>query len=465
MPNLLLIGRWHAVTRDQEAALRKALRPQPAGKIIFVITARDQSGTRRHPLAVGHRREIVGALGEKLGRKFEIHEVDDISDSARWVDHLRSAIPKIRDTKKTLVVAANETVLEPFEKAGYRTIPVDFRGSLPADVFGAIVSGSDWQSIANTGTVRVYRKHRLDERIKTIFADVLLTDDGELSTGRDFTVYARGMDASLAVKITDICPHITPGLIVDKGCGTGSLLVELSQLFPTSQIVGVDLSQELLRTAESKHYPNQNVAIVRGNIVKRHFTPRTVSTVIFSSVLHEVYSYNGYDREQVRLALRSTHEELRPGGRVIIRDGVRPPKRTVWMRCEPETESRFRRFAEDFKAKSPAPGIRIREKVIGGQTWFRLSLHEANEFLSKKDYLENWAIEVNEEFGIFTLPEWRREMRALGYRVKVAQTYVNPWILKKRYDGKAWLHADSAGKPGKQVPFPATTMVLVGEAV
>jgi hypothetical protein len=47
----------------------------------------------------------------------------------------------------------------------------------------------------------------------------------------------------------------------------------------------------------------------------------------------------------------------------------------------------------------------------------------------------------------------------------VARSYVNPWILEHRYRGKVWLHEDAGGKPGPELPFPATTCVLVGEAV
>jgi SAM-dependent methyltransferase len=250
---------------------------------------------------------------------------------------------------------------------------------------------------------------------------------------------------------------------VDKGCGTGLLLVHLSELFPTSQIVGMDLSRELLRLAESQHYPNQNVSIVRGDIVKQHFHAGTVSTAIFSSVMHELYSYNGYDRDVVRQALRNTHAELKPGGRIIIRDGVAPPRRRVWMRCDAETEERFRRFAREFKGKSSEPGLQFTEYLFRRGRWFVLSLHGANELLSKKDYLENWAIEVHEEFGVFTLAGWRRELRAAGFRVVEARSYLNPWILKNRYRRKVWLHADRDGRPGEAIPFPDTTAVFVGE--
>jgi SAM-dependent methyltransferase len=239
------------------------------------------------------------------------------------------------------------------------------------------------------------------------------------------------------------------------------LLVHLSRLFPQSQIIGMDLSRELLRIAESQYYPNHNVSIVKGNIIHERFAPGTVSTVLFSSVLHEVYSYNGYDHDQVRLALSNTRRELRAGGCVIIRDGIKPAGDRVWMRCDGETERRFRKFAIEFKSKSATPGVRFRECKRGGRNWFVLGLHEANEFLSKKDYLENWAIEVQEEFGVFTLAEWVRELEALGYQVLEARSYLNPWILENRYRGRVWLHANAGKGPGQEIAFPDTTAVLV----
>ena len=250
------------------------------------------------------------------------------------------------------------------------------------------------------------------------------------------SVYAAGMDASMAVKLEDIGPHIVAGRIVDKGCGTGKLLVHLSRLFPESQIVGLDLSRELLRTAESQHYVNQNVSIVKANIVHRHFPPGTVSTVIFSSVMHEIYSYTGYDREPVRLALRNTAQELRPGGRVIIRDGVSPGDGRSGCAAMPRLSAVSAASRASSRGSRRRRASRSRSGPHDGRTWFVLSLHDANEFLSKKDYLENWAIEVNEEFGVFTLAGWRHELEQAGYRVLEARSYLNPWILEHRYRGR-----------------------------
>lgn len=508
---LLLPGRWHGATRDQEASLAASLAEAGEGKLVFVITASDKASTKRHPLALAERKEVLEGLAKSLGRAHEIHAVPDIADSTKWVEHMKAIVSTdsggktVIDPATTIVVSSNPEVLELFGAAGFRSHVPNSEGALPSDLLAAIATGASWREMATDSTVAVFDAHGLEARIAEIFRDVLLNEDGELSTGRDYAVYSAGMDASMHVKEADIFPHVLPGKIVDKGCGTGALLVRLSEQFPDSEIVGMDLSRQLLLQSERKFFPNHNVAVVKGNIIENRFKAGSLSTVIFSSVMHEIYSYNGYDRDQVRKTLANTRLELRTGGRIIIRDGIKPAslakgstsepsgaapkgimmpnlgkKKTeepgsesdmVWMRCaDAATEERFRLFAREFKGKSEKPGVAFTEHSLPDEsganvTWFHLSLHEANEFLSKKDYIANWAMEVNEEFGVFTVEEWKRELEDQGYRVIVAQSYLNPWIAENRYDKHVWLHEDNGGKPGAALPYPDTTAVIVAEAV
>ncbi|MBS2009335.1 MAG: methyltransferase [Cyanobacteria bacterium SZAS TMP-1] len=477
---LLLVGRWHGVTKDQERALRQALKSAGDGKLVFVITAQGQGATKRHPLYADERVQVVEGLARALRRPYEVHTALDINESATdadaWTSHIvevvkrESAGETLLDASNTVLVSANPDVNKHFTRVGYRAVAPSTSGALPVDLLAAIASGRDWRKIATASTRKVYEARGIVERIVELFEDVLVNEEGELSHGRDFTVYSQGMDASLAVKIQDICPHIQPtaGKIVDKGCGTGTLLIHLSNLFPRAEIVGMDLSRELLHMSDSQHYPNHNVTVVKGNIIHKRFADGSVSTAIFSSVMHEVYSYNGYDRDQIRLALANTREELEPLGRVIIRDGVKPKNgdRLVWLRCKDlELEERFRKFAREFKGKSAMPGVVYEEQLFDGVAHFRMTLHEANEFLSKKDYVTNWAMEVNEEFGVWTTDEWALELTAIGYRMVACSSYLNPWIEKNRYNGHVWLFADSDGKPGETLPFDDTTAVIVAEKV
>lgn len=472
--NVLLVGRWHSVTRDQETALQQALAAVGPGKLVFIVTACDKGGTKRNPLSYSERLEVVQGLANTLGRPFEIHGVTDTkSANEDWVKHVEDVVrtdtggATVLHPQNSILISSNHDVLARFAGAGYTCHSHLATGKTPADIIQAVRLSQDWRNFASSYCVEVWDKYDLAARIARLFENVLVNDDGELSDGRNFKVYAQGMDASMQDKIRDIVPHIKPGRIVDKGCGTGTMLVYLSQVFPESEIIGMDLSRSFLHMAESQHYASQNVSVVMGNIIEQRFAPATITTAIFSSDMHEVHSYNDYDPNCIRRALRNTRIELVHGGRLIIRDGIKPPAHStkVWMRLDEETRGRFYRFANDFKGKSKNPGIRFSERKFSGEPWILVSLHEVNEFLSKKDYLANWDIEVNEEFGVFTLGEWRQELEASGYRVLECRSYLNPWILANRYKNCSWLFADENGRPGVSLPYPDTTAVIVGEAV
>jgi SAM-dependent methyltransferase len=190
--------------------------------------------------------------------------------------------------------------------------------------------------------------------------------------------------------------------------------------------------------------------------------------VIFSSVLHEVHSYNGYSRAAVRAALASAARLLAPGGRLLLRDGVRPQsERAVLLECDGadasalgSTRERFRRFAREFKGGPPDGGVTYLEPPDGG---FVLALPDANEFLTKKDYLEHWDLEVREEFGVFSLDGWRAEVANVGLEVVHAAAYLSPWIEEHRYRGRCALRRWEGDRAGAPEPFPATNFVLAAQ--
>jgi SAM-dependent methyltransferase len=261
------------------------------------------------------------------------------------------------------------------------------------------------------------------------------------------------MDASLRQKLDDLLPYVKPGCIVDKGCGTGKLLVELSRLYPSSSLVGVELSREFLRLCDENTYASEDVALVYGNIIDRNVPEGSATTVIFSSVTHEIYSYSGYSHAELARAMRNAASELAPGGHVLMRDGVSPGDATWRMRfLDSQTRDTFERFAREFKHGAGAP----HERLSGGEV--RLQAHYANEFLCKKDYLKNWHIEVHEEYGALTLDRWRALLNEVGLEPVEVRGYVNGWIAKNRYEGHVELLSDT----GEPLGWPATNCVVVG---
>lgn len=286
----------------------------------------------------------------------------------------------------------------------------------------------------------------------------------ELTTGRDFAVYAAGMDAGLALKLDDLRPAWAAlpagSLLLDIGTGTGALLAAVTAERPDLRLAGVEISPTL--RAASQDLLGQRAQLYDARAGALPLADGSVDAVVFSSVLHEVYSYQGYDHAAVGLALAEAARVLRPGGRVAVRDGVAPDRgsQPIWLELtDPAQLPVFTRFLDGFRPDHEAPGIAAEPHPSRERLW-RTSLHEAAEYLSKKDYLANLDSELHEEFGVHTLDGWADALRAAGFGAVKAGAYVHPWVRDQRYSGKVALYRDVDGAVGARLPWPATTVVL-----
>ena len=86
---------------------------------------------------------------------------------------------------------------------------------------------------------------------------------------------------------------------------------------PRPDYPGVDLSQEMIDRC-TKRFPDGEFML--HDITFRIFAEASLDTIVLCSILHEVFSYKGYDYSAVRRALRYCVEALKPGGRLIVRD-------------------------------------------------------------------------------------------------------------------------------------------------
>lgn len=458
----LLLGRFHALTRGQGELVASLGRDRRVTRLVCVLTSADHAGTRRNPLPVALRAELVRPALEATGKPFDLVRVADIPDDARWVEHVRAAVQAQAGVAlapaETLLCSANRDVQALFAAAGYAVADGPADGLTPHELIRRLVDGKPWRADAAPSTLAVYDRHDVVATLARIFADTLRTDDGELTAHRDFATYGAQMDASLAQKVADLLPWVLPPRIVDKGCGTGKLLVELSRRFPEAALVGVDVSRELLRRSDENTYAGGDVTLVLGDAAEPQVADGSADTVIFASIMHELYSYAGYDRTRIDRALASAARELRPGGRVLVRDGVSPGARPVRLALlDAPTAARFDRFAREFKHGrgvpfSPAPARDGAVAVV------QLSAQHANEFLCKKDYVENWDVEVHEEYCTLTAAEWEAALARAGLAVRAVQTYVNPWIRQHRYDGRVQVtELDGTAF------WPPTNVIVVGE--
>ena len=117
-----------------------------------------------------------------------------------------------------------------------------------------------------------------------------------------------------------VVAHVAPApgeLIVDVGCGTGSLALRLAHVRPQARIVGVDPDREVLAVARRKA-DRLDVAldwrVGMGDALASSVGAGTASVVVSSLVLHQC------PMAMKRAILASMHAVLAPGGRLVIAD-------------------------------------------------------------------------------------------------------------------------------------------------
>jgi len=296
----------------------------------------------------------------------------------------------------------------------------------------------------------------------------------ELARGRKFHVYSTLMDAAIEQKVKDVMQWIKAGTIVDAGLGTGLLLFRMQEQLPGSRFIGIDISSHFFKKAKQQFHGIKNITLLKKNVIRQALPDNSVDTKIFSTILHEVYSYNGYDLRFVKTALKNSFRELKPGGRIIIRDGIQPLPGTWCLslhskdgKSDPKlhprylsTEAMFLKFTKEFKHGKGIKYNALQNKKLG--KLYCTDSASAYEFLSKKDYRDNWRLEINEQFGYLSLPEYKNLLRGLGFKVIYAKSYRNPWIVKNRWQRKIKIYKKT-DRGFKLIPYPATNAVIVAE--
>ncbi len=499
MTLLLFIGRMHITTKAQQASLTSfsGVSPrkfsvnisQPIDEVIAVITSADHKETKRNPIPIERRIEGIANFLKDVGMKYRIFHIPDIHDDKKWVEFVENQVSyqshgKIQLTNKnTVLFTLTPSVIRLFKKKGYKIMKRSENKNeiMPFEIISMIAeSGKNWKKpdarwkkYASKASIELYKKYNLGDMINDIYSEILTTSEGELAEARNFRTYGNQMDLSMPMKINEISRFIKKGTIADVGCGTGNLLFYLSQNFPESEVIGVDLSMEFLRHCEGQYYPNHNVYFYRKNASAMIFRPGTITTKIFSSILHEVYSYNGYSMKEARQALKNSYEELISGGRIIIRDGVKPENKIVYMKLNSRdgaiksndmkklsTEGKFLKFAREFKKRQ---GVKYEIKTVDGEKYYKVYISDAYEFMNKKDYAENWNIEINEVYGILTFRQYCKMLKNIGFKIASdSREILNPWIEKNRFSGKVSLFEMRNNKL-LPIRYPNTHMVLVGE--
>ncbi len=269
---------------------------------------------------------------------------------------------------------------------------------------------------------------------------------------RGYEVYAAGMEASASDK-AKLLRFIHPGVVADLGCGTGTVMELIRRRSPKSTIIGVDCSAEMIARCKERF---RGADLRKADVAEPLFDDDSIDTIVFCSIMHEVFSYKGYDYSAVRRALRHAAKALKPGGRLIIRDGVKPARQdAVYLTFNNGAiHDKFVRFAREFGAS----GIVWREV----DSRVQVARRDAMEFLSKYLYDVNWKHEVKEQFGVFTLDDWEEEFKKVGLKVLYRESYLIEWLRKTHWEKDVRMEIRT---PAGYAPteYPDSTMLIVGE--
>jgi len=534
MSFLLFPGRHLVNTTFQEQYLKRVLTEPPASlpgfiagkakilkpptEIIFAITSANQENSRFNPIPFHIRAVGVDRFARQVQnqapvryRVFGIPHYGHTKNFAAFTvkEIAYQSEQTIRLTPKNcLVFCSTPEVIRLYQELGFAVVSAELsapqpRPATPIEIIREVGGQKQNWRAGDLATTQLAASHaslfddfpEVPLRIARLYQDPLTNQEGSLTGTRNYSTYARGMNEIIRLKYLDIQKALRSGRIVDEGCADGALLAEISRDFPDSDLFGIDLSSEFasrfLERQRAGEFGGAYVHFFHRNLFDRIFEPESIDTTLCNSTLHEIWSY-GDGEKSVRSYLAEKLRQLRPGGRLIIRDVVGPDdgEREVLLWCSDtdgkdlsaaeisqhkdrsaawlhtlSTRSRFFLFAKDFRGGQS--GFTYQEKSLRDRPLFRLTLRQAAEFLSKKDYIDNWSSEMNEEFCFWNFSKWKQVLAEIGFQIvenpnnpaEGSRVYTNPWIVQNRYENCVELF-DKAGAPR---PWPPTNMVLIAE--
>ncbi|MBQ1850333.1 MAG: methyltransferase [Lachnospiraceae bacterium] len=230
-----------------------------------------------------------------------------------------------------------------------------------------------------------------------------------------------------------IIDYVTGETVVDVGSGGGVLLDLLEEKYPDKTVIGTDISDNVLQVLNKKKKEEGHAWTVRRhNFAEEPFAEK-VDAIIFSSILHEIFSYteteNGrFEISTVKTALENAYRSLKPRGRIIIRDGVKSKVDGSTIEItfkDPEGMEFFKNFVRDFEGLKDIEDKKI--EIFESEQRVRADANFAREFLYTYTWgKQSYAHEVQEQFGYFTIEEFRDFFEGIGARILRCDAFLEP---------------------------------------
>ncbi|GAB7051089.1 class I SAM-dependent methyltransferase [Catenuloplanes indicus] len=487
---LLFPGRHHLLTRFQAEFLRRA-----AGDatVVWAVTSANHENTKRNPIPYHRREAAIERLSAHEGLRSLVVPVFDTAPTGRFaavtVKNIEVATGLTVTPENTVVACSTPAVASLYTALGFPVVPVEDDPALaadpperPWDVLMRLAGGDEtWRELAHPASVDVFGRYRLVEAVRAVVNDPVVGDEGGLTATRDYRTYVEAFAAGAERKWGLVREHVRPGRIVDVGCGAGAVL-EMADREPAlreSDLIGVEVARHLFEECVHKKaqgaFTNPNVFFYHRNVLGGAvFAPRSIDTTMTFALTHEIWSY-GARMESLRRFVAAIYEHTVPGGVWINSDVCGPDGKDqlVHLRlstsdgANPDapadlggdvagyvsglsTRARLDQFAKDFRF--PFAFRPVSDDVV------ELTLADAMDFLTRKDYTDNWLSETQEQFCGLEMADWKGLLTDVGFEVDPAsRTTRNDWIVQNRLAPVASLHRPD----GTALDWPVTHTLLI----
>lgn len=488
---LLFPGRHHVLTRFQAEFLR-----QHDATIVWAVTSANHHTTKRNPVPYHRREAAIERLSAQTGLRSIVVGVTDTPPTDDFAEVTVKAIEAGTDDQvrltpgNTVVACSTPEVAKLYERLGYRVVGVEPPDEpRPWDVLLMIAAGNEqWRELAHPATVDVFDRYHLDAHVRRCVNDPVVGDDGGLTTTRDYKTYADAFESAADRKWQQIKDFVRPGRILDIGCATGATLqlVDADPRFHESDLIGVEVARHLyaecVHKKEQGRFSNPNVYFYQRNMLGAAvFPPRSIDTTLTLALTHEIWSYaDGSRPATVQRFADGLFAHTAPGGVWINADvcGPAEPDRAVVLELDDtdgsnpatvaslesltdpasyvrglSTRARFFQFAQDFRRNAKVP---FEYTLRGGDPVLRLA--DAMDFLTRKDYADNWLSETHEQFCGLTFADWTTVATRAGFTVDPAsKPWRNDWVIDHRIAPVARLTTPT----GDPLPWPDTHQLLI----
>lgn len=265
--------------------------------------------------------------------------------------------------------------------------------------------------------------------------------------------YFERMDSSIAQK-DELLDWIPGGSVVELGPGSGWLTEHIAALPQVTDVLALDASAEAIEHLRERFEGDPRVSF-REVVLGEHTDPfggKQFDAIVASSVFHEVYSFIG--AKGLMLITSQIADALKPGGRLIIRDGVAPAG--YELPAKMELAPRLQVLAERYAQEGPEG---LRPTIIGNVA------HGARHQIAEMAFTITWGEEsfgreVQEQYQVYDLVGGELFYMAQGLELIHSSSFIQSGYMEHLEDSPM----SSQSEDGSWAPwFPETNAIWVFE--